>query len=119
MSKHYNITKQQIVLVDGTPIYLQSIKVETIGNNFTGLHLHHCSLPVDTAHIKLFEILSPTDEDHFIYYQKFIECSVRASSSQLELFIQNLSDFDIVARSHKFEMTDDPKIYSRYLLEFL
>ena len=119
MSKNFNITGKEIVLVDGTPIYIQSLKIETIGNNFTGLHLHHCDLPVDTAHIDLFEILSPTDEEHFIYYQKYLECSVRASSSQLDLFIQNLSDFDLVARYNKSILTDEPKIYSKYLLEFL
>lgn len=119
MSKHFNITPKVIVLANGAPIYLHSMKIERVGNNFTGIHLHHCSLSLDTEHIKLFEVLSPADEDHFIFYQRFRECSVRASSSQLELFIQNLSDFDLIARSHKAAITDDPKIYSKYILDLL
>ena len=112
---------KRLILADGTPFGLVSMELSTVGNNFTEITLHHCSLPVDTSHIKLLEIISlnPSLSDRFLLYQKFIECSVRASSSQLELFIENLNDFTLIARFYESSVTDDPKIYSKILLDLL
>ena len=69
--------------------------------------------------IELLEIISLTSKDKFLLYQKFVECSVRASSSQLDLFVQNLNDFILIARTYESSITDDPKIYSKFLLDLL
>ena len=62
---------KETLLANGSPIVSYSMELKKIGNNFTGIYLRHCSLSLDTSHIKLLEIMSPTDEEHFIYYQKF------------------------------------------------
>ena len=110
---------KELILANGNPIDLVSMEVSSIGNNFTEITLHHCDLSIDTSHIKLLEIISLADRDKYLLYQNFIECSVRASSSQLELFIQNLNDFILIARFYESTITDDPKIYSKYILDLL
>tara|TARA_B100001250_G_scaffold412097_1_gene442417 strand:+ start:3480 stop:3815 length:336 start_codon:yes stop_codon:yes gene_type:complete len=108
-----------LILANGKPITLTSYLINGVGNSYTELVLHHCSLYPDTTHIKLLEIISPSERDKFLYYQSFEECAVRATDAQLELFMSNISDFTLISRKYNSQLTDDPKIYSKFLLYLL
>ena len=108
-----------LILADGKPITLTSFELTSVGASYTEIILHHCSLFPDTTHLQLLEIISPSEKDKFLHYQYFKECAVRATDAQLELFISNISDFTLISRDYKSQITDDPKIYSKFLLHLL
>ena len=109
----------ELILANGKPIRLSSLELNSVGSRYTVIILHHCSLTPDTTHLELLEIIKPTDKDKFLHYQFFKECAVRATEAQLELFTSGISDFTLISRSYKSMVTDDPKIYSKFLLYLL
>tara|TARA_Y100000593_G_C4210682_1_gene286660 strand:+ start:502 stop:837 length:336 start_codon:yes stop_codon:yes gene_type:complete len=108
-----------LILANGHEITTTNFKLSTIGSNYTEISLKSCTLTPDTTHIKLLEIITPTEIENFLLYQSFKECAVRATKAQLELFVQNISDFTLISRVYFSEITDNPKIYAKYILSNL
>tara|TARA_B100000287_G_C19954944_1_gene512021 strand:- start:20 stop:355 length:336 start_codon:yes stop_codon:yes gene_type:complete len=109
----------ELILANGEEITSTELKLNTIGSHYTEIRLKSCSLTPDTTHLKLLEIITPTDRENFLHYQYFEECAVRATKAQLELFIQNISDFILISRYYTSVITDDPKIYSKFIISTL
>ena len=109
----------ELILANGHEISSTSLKLKSIGSNYTEIILTSCSLTPDTTHLELLEVISPTDRENFLLYQYFEECAVRATKAQLELFINNISDFTLISRKYTSTITDDPKIYSKFIISTL
>ena len=108
-----------LIIANGVEITSTDLKLSNVGNNYTEITLKSCTLTPDTTHLKLLEVISPTAVENFVLYQYFKECAVRSTKAQLELFVNNISDFTLISRHYSSQITDDPKIYTKFILSIL